>query len=212
MKKERIIYQDKAAINLTLSGCDRALVTIQKAINTIKDTGLKINDDVLLDLMLNSGRTTKELAERQINEEANKFVLQTMKEQIIDQLQPLLDKIGASVTLVHNALHVNDHTSFSTTLPVDYFTIKNLDVNLVDNLEELVTEKYTLYATEQTEHLLDLAEATKESIEALNAAFKEIGSQLNAFRDHPYPWGYSIFIYEEGMLKINYEAFRTINN
>jgi len=208
---KKIIYQNQSDINLTLAAYNKALVAIQQAVDSIKETGLKIEDDVLLDLVVNNGLRSKELAERQIKDEADKFVLRAMQEQVLDQLQPLIEKIDAATHQVYAALHVNDNTSFSATLSIDHFIIKDLDVDLIDNLEELITEKHTIYADESTENLLDLAEAVKKSIDSLNAAFKERGSQLNAFRDNPYPWGYSIFRYEEGELKIIHEAFTRLN-
>ncbi|SHG04706.1 hypothetical protein [Dysgonomonas macrotermitis] len=178
MKKE-VIYQNKALITFTLSGYHTAVSIIQKEVDALKDTGLKINDDILLDLMFNSGLHTKELAERQINEEAGKFALTAMKSQFLEQMQPLLSQIETAQSNVKAAMHVSGH-SHSATLNADHFIIKDLRVSLVDDLEHIITDAHTNYAdTPDKIEVLKRAKRLKQEIEDFEAFLRSRGDVLH---------------------------------
>jgi len=179
MKKERIIYQDKGLIDFTLSSYTKAAREIQQAIDTLKDTGLRLDSSLLLDLTVGNGQRTKELAERQVNEEAAKFVLKPMQEQVLDQLTPLLDKIEEAQSKVYAALHPSSH-SYTTTLTIDYFTIKDLTVDLVDGLEGIITDRHTDYAdTPEKVELLERADKLKQEIEYFEIFLRKHGDVLH---------------------------------
>lgn len=177
--KQEIIYQNKALIAFTLSGYHTAVSIIQKEIDALKDTGLRISDDILLDLMLNSGLRTKELADRQINEEADRFALTAMKSQFLEQLQPLISQIETAQSNVKAAMYVSGH-SYSATLNADHFIIKDLCVSLVDDLERLVTAAHTNYAdTPDKIEVLERAKKLKQEIEDFEAFLRSHGDVLH---------------------------------
>lgn len=176
--EKTIIYRDEARITESLRAYRKAQGSIQILIDALRDTGLKIDDDVLVDLA-SGGMELKRNAQEQIEHEAGKFTLKLAKEEQLNALKPLLKQLDEIIASVRQSLF---HTSFNRSfqLNVEYFRVKDLQVSLVEDIEQRVTDELTIYAdTSVRAEAYRRALELKDKIEEFEAYLREMGDLLH---------------------------------
>lgn len=182
MDERIVIYRDEEAIRNTLTGYAKARNTIQTAIDNLDNQGITLTDNILKDLA-GGGQEIRASLQKDIEKEVKTFKLAALKEICRKELEALFPLVDEAIEKVRAALTYQT-AFYSYALETANFTCANLKVGLIDNLEELITDRHTLYDSQDP----IVAEAYDRALK-LQEQIAEFESFLRVYGEMVHPVG-----------------------
>ena len=149
--EKTIIYRNEKEISDRLAGYRKAIAPIQSVIDELADEGLSLTDGILNDLSACNGNGLRASMKADIDREVSKFQLRKMRDSRRKELESLLPLVDESVERIRKAMQVPRAVEGDISLNIEHFTCKGLKIGLVEDLEQTITDQYTLYEGENPE-------------------------------------------------------------
>lgn len=182
-QERRVLYSDTARIGKVMYCYKKSVPVLQGVIDALKSERVPITDEVLIDLGKRNGKETIAALKAAIDKEVKGQRFQATRDALLDQLEPLYTHVSRAVEAVNDALfHEGSMTinDLGISLRVDNFTVKNLTVTLIDGLEQVVTDRHSIYSDtdpELTAHF-ERAERLAAEITDFTQSLKQYGDYL----------------------------------